>query len=287
MEHQSLTDIPRQSDRGERSRSGSYQIEKIAFNVDKEIERLQYQVELFWKEELFQHKKAGVKDGMTILEVGSGPGFLTERLAREFPHSTIICVERDPRLIQFARSHCRQYHQIEYIQSAVEELKQGERKIDVVIARLLIEHLVDPMETVCMLYSLLGKDGILNVIDNDFELHTVTYPESPSLRCFFDAYCRAKEDEGGSPRIARALPLLLKKAGFSDVYITALVAHNQLHGNEVFLKSEGLGIPLQLVKKGYMSSQTLGQISKEWKNVLAAQEHCIMRQVLFATGVKK
>ncbi len=268
------------------SLNGSYQLDSVAVSADKEISRLKYQTDLFWDEEIIQYRRASMKDSMTILELGSGPGFVTEKLVQEFPNSSIVCVERDTKLIEFARQHCRKHKQVKYQNIPVEEVRTIDKPFDVVVARLVVEHLTNPLEMFHLFNKLLRKNGILIVTDNDFGIHTITHPESPSLRDFFSAYCKAREDEGGSPKIGRTLPLLFKKSKFNNINMTTLTAHNQLQGDAVFLQSEGIGIPLQLVKKGYLSSKKLSLIAKEWKNVLTSKEHCIMRQVLLVSGRK-
>lgn len=267
-------------------KKGSYQIEETALSVDVEIKRLKNQVDLFWDEEILQYRRAGVKDKLTILEIGSGPGFVTEKLASEFPNSPIICVERDPNLIQHARKLCGRFSQIQFLNIAAEDIDQIDCPVHVVIARLLLEHLVDPPSTFQMIYGLLQEDGIFIAIDNDFENYTLTFPESPALRYFFDAYCQSREDEGGNPKIGRILPLLFKKSGFRDVFLTTMTAHNIIQGDDILINSGGLGIPLTLVKKGYLSSGKLGQITKEWDKILSNEDSCIMRQILFSAGKK-
>ena len=57
----------------------SYQIRTISSNVEKEIQRLKAQVDLFWEQELKHYVEFGLRDGLSIAELGSGPGFLTEK----------------------------------------------------------------------------------------------------------------------------------------------------------------------------------------------------------------
>ena len=55
---------------------GSYKIESFTDNKESEVTRLKYQVDLFYKKEFELYKRIGLKDGMNIIECGSGPGFL-------------------------------------------------------------------------------------------------------------------------------------------------------------------------------------------------------------------
>jgi len=62
----------------------SYQISSVAGNVAGEIDRLKAQVELFWAKELKHYIEFGLRDGMEITELGSGPGFVTEKILESF-----------------------------------------------------------------------------------------------------------------------------------------------------------------------------------------------------------
>jgi trans-aconitate methyltransferase len=75
---------------------GSYQIKTIAGNVEKEIQRLKAQVDLFWEDERKHYVEFGLRDGLSIVELGSGPGFLTEKMLATFPQVKMTAVEIDP-----------------------------------------------------------------------------------------------------------------------------------------------------------------------------------------------
>ena len=66
------------------SEKGSYQIKTIAGNLNMELARLQAQVELFWDKEIKRYCECGLSDGMEIIELGSGPGYVTEKIIIDF-----------------------------------------------------------------------------------------------------------------------------------------------------------------------------------------------------------
>src|SRR5436853_7771057 len=68
-------------------------------NIEKEIHRLRGQALWGWDKESRNLAWFGLRDGMSILEVGSGPGFVTEQLHALYPNSHITCVEIDPDLV--------------------------------------------------------------------------------------------------------------------------------------------------------------------------------------------
>src|SRR5690242_9541738 len=61
-----------------------------------DVERLRAQVALSWPRELEVLSRLGLADGARILDLGCGPGFITEELLKVFPASTVVAVDLDP-----------------------------------------------------------------------------------------------------------------------------------------------------------------------------------------------
>ncbi|MBY9078356.1 class I SAM-dependent methyltransferase [Paenibacillus sp. CGMCC 1.18879] len=270
------------------NQQGSYQISTIASNIEKELERLRAQVDLFWDKELKHYKEYGLKDGMSVVEIGSGPGFLTEKILENFSSIQITSVEIDPLLVDYAKSYLTQknHTRFEITQGSIMETGLPENSFDFALVRLLLEHLTDPIDAVREVLRILKPGGKAVFVDNDFEMHIITYPQILQLRELYDAYCKARYAEGGNPRIGRELPMLLKKGGFSKIDLEIICAHSEILGEGIFFKSEGIGIPTKLVQDGFLSSKALGEISIEWRNMIKSKEHSLVRQLYMAVGEK-
>ncbi|MBL4763656.1 MAG: SDR family NAD(P)-dependent oxidoreductase, partial [Gammaproteobacteria bacterium] len=80
--------------------------------------------------------------------------------------------------------------------------------------------------------------------------------------------------------------MVLQSAGYDDVQLHMVHAHNRLIGEEQFLKSEGIGIPAKLVNAGYLPSSTLSTIAKDWSKLLKHQDRVIFRQLFMCWGKK-
>ncbi|WP_105979324.1 class I SAM-dependent methyltransferase [Bacillus paralicheniformis] len=266
----------------------SYQINKIAIDVDKEIKRLQAQVELFWPKEIKHYIEFGLADGMVVGEFGSGPGFVTDKLLSLFPSLQVKSVELDALLANYASDFLTERYgsRVEVIEGSILEIPMEENSIDIAITRLVLEHLKDPEQAVKEVYRVLKPGGRALFIDNDFEMHIMTYPHIPELRKLYEAYCIARIDEGGKPKIGRELPMVLYQAGFEKIDFEVISAHSSILGDEMFFKSEGIGIPSKLVKDGYLPSKTLGEISRKWSRMIKDEKHSIIRQLYMAVGEK-
>lgn len=271
------------------SNQGSYVIQKFSTTVATEIQRLKAQVELFWTKELKLYKLFGLKDGMAILECGSGPGYVMEKLLREFPLSHGVALEADPYLFEILNNNKEliEFKRCKMVKKSMMATGLPENSFDFALTRLVLEHLPDPAGAVREVYRVLKPGGKAVFIDNDFDIHLKTHPEISELDDLYNAYCKSRYNEGGNPKIGRELPGILKKSGFSNVDMEIVSAHSEIVGDRVFLKSEGVGISSQLVKDGYLSSKKLDTIAHKWYSLLKEDDHAFFRQLFMAVGEKK
>lgn len=254
--------------------------------MELEINRLKAQVQLFWNKEVKRYKEFGMKQGMKVIELGCGPGFVLERLSEEFSVIDLTGVEIDDNLVNYAMEYLKQKKNIHIHQGSVLDITLPDNTYDFAISRLVIEHLSDPVAAIKEVCRILKPGGRAVFVDNDFEMHIECFPEIIELRELYDAYCEARCREGGKPKIGRELPILLKKGGFSNIDLEVVVAHSEIVGDEVFLKSEGIGIPSKLVKDGLLTSKAMGKISIKWRKMLKSEEHAMIRQLYMCVGEK-
>ncbi len=62
--------------------------------LELEIGRLRSLARMGWEKEARTLRQFGLRDGMKVLEIGSGPGFYTELLATLVPNGSITRFER-------------------------------------------------------------------------------------------------------------------------------------------------------------------------------------------------
>ncbi len=271
-----------------KTKCGSYRVEHISENWEIETERLKAQVDLFWEKEKEFYRKAGLGDGMMVVEFGCGPGFMVEKLLNELPFSSIIGVEIDSRLLGYCAKYLagRKKHKFHLVRSSILDCGLAQNSFDFAIVRLVLEHLPEPQKAVREVYRVLKPGGSAVFIDNDFDFHIMTWPDAPTLQQLYYAYGNARVAEGGNPKIGRELPTILKDGGFINIDLGVIPAHSQLIGDSAFTKSEGLGIPAKLVRDGYLSSKTLGELAVQWRKMITAKNHAIYRQLFICSGQK-
>ena len=79
----------------------------VGFN--NEVNRLETQAKLGWKKEFRTLKWLGLKDGMRILDVGSGTGVYTELLLENLPHSSVTALEVDRKLFDMYKVKYKEF----------------------------------------------------------------------------------------------------------------------------------------------------------------------------------
>ena len=62
-------------------RESAYDASSQPIGLDKEVERLRGQALVVWEKEARNLAWLGLRDGMSILELGSGPGFVAAMMA--------------------------------------------------------------------------------------------------------------------------------------------------------------------------------------------------------------
>lgn len=263
---------------------GSYRAETFAVGLDHEIRRLNAQVDLFWRSESAALERAGLRDGMSLLDCGCGPGRLIELLKGKYPSLRATGLEIDPTLVTAAKEQLADLADCEVVQGSAENTNLPSSSFDFIVMRLVLEHVVDPMAALAELKRLLKPGGRLAIISNDFEFHLRTWPEVPELDELYDAYIASRRADGGDPTIGRRVPGLLSHAGFQVAAYEIENAHNFLEGDPAFLLAEGAGIPAKLVESGFLEESVFQRLVASWRMMLENPDHMMMRPLFFAVG---
>jgi SAM-dependent methyltransferase len=153
---------------------------------EKELQRLMDQSLVY--EELTEQwlRKAGVKSGMRVLDLGSGAGdvaFLAARLVG--PSGSVLGIDRSAEAIQRARRRAvaMNIENVEFIQSGIPDISLNE-SAEAIIGRLVLMYLPDPAAELRRLAEYVVPGGIFVFQEFDFTRTPTSYPRSLLLDQF-------------------------------------------------------------------------------------------------------
>ena len=104
--------------------------------------------------------KFNIDNAKNILEIGAGPGALTQALKRWYPNSKVIGSDRDTNFVEFAKT---QAPDIEFVEADITSLPFEDGAFDVTISNTVQEH-VAPDSFFGEQYRVLKNGGICLVL---------------------------------------------------------------------------------------------------------------------------
>ena len=156
---------------------------------------------------------------------------------------------------------------------------------DFVIARLLFQHLADPVSVAREAHRILKPGGSLVVIDVDAGLFGVIEPRIVGLRRVLAAFGEKQAQRGGNRFIGRMLPHLLRDTGFNAVELESVAINSDESGlAECFPLLDP--IPLQgLLASGHISEAEFVELRAAHKTFTESDPFALFL-LFMARGVK-
>lgn len=203
------------------------------------VQKMEAQSNLIWaREKKLIEDAIGNKTGeeLKILEVGSGPGVITEKICNLFPNSLVTCLELDQELLEFHKEHASENtkKQINIVQGNISEIDLGEEQYDIVFARLVLQHVVEVDKAIQNINKLLKKGGKLVVTEVDEGLFGIIDPPFPELEYILNQHIQEQVIEGGDRFIGRKLWRKMKQANFSKVNLELIPVNSDELGIQAF-----------------------------------------------------
>jgi ubiquinone/menaquinone biosynthesis C-methylase UbiE len=212
---------------------GSYDPRAEDPTMGVELGRLEAQAAVSWDKELAVLRSLGMRDATRVLEVGAGPGAITERLRRALPSAAIVALEPEPALRSVADERLRG-HGVELIAGDATAIPLPDASVDFALARLVFQHLPDPVSAAREIRRVLVPGGRLAVVDVDGELWGVAQPRYPALEAIHAKAWASLASRGGDRMIGRRLWRILRDAGFGDLSLQPFAYHSDELGLDAF-----------------------------------------------------
>ena len=163
--------------------------------------------------------RVGVAARATCLDVGCGGGDVTLELARRASAGRVVGIDLDEAKLEIARAEAREAG-VDNVEYRREDLLSGDlgSGYDIVHARFVLSHLVDPQAAVDRLVRTLRPGGVLVLTDIE-KSATICEPPHPSCARYIELYVLAGRARGVDPDIGLRLPSILADAGCRPVRV--------------------------------------------------------------------
>lgn len=218
-----------------------------------------------------------LRPGMSVLDVGCGPGTITVDLAARIAPGRVTAVELTDEALDLARAEAqaREQSNVSFATSDVHALDFPDDTFDVVHAHQVLQHVADPVQALRELRRVCVPGGIVAVRDADYA-GFIWFPQLPELDRWLDLYDRAARANGGEPDAGRSLLCWAQQAGFDDITPTASVWcfatpeardwWGQMWADRIVESA----LARQLVDSGMATAAELEAISSAWREWAAA-----------------
>ncbi|MET9069156.1 class I SAM-dependent methyltransferase [Streptosporangium sandarakinum] len=168
------------------------------------------------------HLLPHLRPGMSLLDVGCGPGTITVDLAARVAPGTTTAVEVTAEALALGRAEAgrRGASGVEFVVSDVHALDFPDDTFDVVHAHQVLQHVGDPVRALREMRRVCRPGGIVAVRDSDYAAFA-WFPRLPELDEWLDLYRRVARACGGEPDAGRRLLSWARAAGFTDITATS------------------------------------------------------------------
>jgi ubiquinone/menaquinone biosynthesis C-methylase UbiE len=178
---------------------------------------------------------ADVRRGDSCIDIGSGTGTMTRRLARlAGPDARVLGIEPNGMLRRVAEERCETHGvEVEFCQGLATELPLPDESVDVVWCERVLQHVPDAQAAVIEIARVLRPGGRALLLDSDHASRVESDIDPAVGRAMLDAFM----SQIANPMAARHLPRQAMAAGLHvdpDIGSSALVyPQNVLMGSHM------------------------------------------------------
>jgi len=191
-----------------------------------EIARLGQQHAIWRESALAGWRRAGLRPGMTVMDVGAGPGYAAFDLAHLVgPEGRVIAVDQAPGFLEALRQGAeeRGLGNIETVESDLADLDWPEGVCDAVWSRWCLSFVPNVAGVLAGIDRALKPGGTFIAQEYaDYRTFRIE-PAEPVFDRFIEAVRASWIHFGGDPEIARRLPVMMSNLGWQPGTMTPIV----------------------------------------------------------------
>ncbi len=209
--------------------------------------------------------------GMSLLDVGSGPGTITADLAELVAPGRVTALEATAVALDLTRAEVdrRGLGNVDLVIGDVHALDLADDTFDVVHAHQVLQHVGDPVRALGEMRRVCSPGGVVAARDSDYAAFT-WWPVSAGLDEWLTLYRRIARANGGEPDAGRRLLSWAREAGLVDVaagastWCFATPEDRAWWGGMWAERILSSAMAEQAVREGYAVRADLERISAAW-----------------------
>lgn len=213
-----------------------------------------------------------LKPGLSLLDIGCGPGTITGDLAARVAPGPVTAVDQFGEVLEAARAEVRRRNlsNVSFSTADVHGLDFPDDSFDVVHAHQVLQHVADPVGALREMRRVCRPGGIVAARDADYA-GFVWYPRLPALDLWLELYEKAARANRGEPDAGRRLLSWALEAEFTDIVPTgslwcyATPATRQWWGGMWADRILHSGVARELLRLGLATPAQLEEISAAWR----------------------
>ncbi|RCK71387.1 methyltransferase domain-containing protein [Desertihabitans brevis] len=160
-----------------------------------------------------------LRPGLSLLDVGAGPGTLTADLAERVAPGPVTALEATPAALEVTRAGLAgRGVAAELVVGDVHALDLPDDTFDVVHAHQVLQHVADPVRALAEMARVARPGGVVAVRDSDYAAFT-WWPRLPELDAWMALYQRVARANGGEPDAGRRLHAWAREAGLTRLQV--------------------------------------------------------------------
>ncbi len=247
---------------------------------EQELARLERQAEIFSVETRDWLRRAGLKTGMRVLDVGCGVGDVS-MIAAEMVGGTgsVVGVDNASIALPMATARAKRagYDWLHFVEANLFDLKPSE-EYDAVIGRFILMHLPDPIAGLTHLRKVLVPGGVMSFIEMDIS-ETTAVPPMPLLDQVIGWVTETYRRVGAEPDMGHKLYATFRAAGLTPRL--SGVTRIESGPNSIvypFAAQTLFSLLPAMERLGIASAQQVGieTLAERLRTDAIAGDHCIM-----------
>ena len=193
---------------------------------EAEIRRLGHQHAIWRESALAAWRRAGLKPGMTVMDVGAGPGYAAFDLARLVgPEGRVIAIDQSSLFLDALRKGAddRKLANIECIESDLADYDWPEAACDAIWSRWCLSFVPNVEGALSGIDRSLKPGGLFVAQEYvDYRSFRIE-PAEPVFERFIEAVSASWLHFGGDPNVARRFPALFSQFGWQTLHAEPII----------------------------------------------------------------